>query len=209
MRLHAFPLYPVQQAPRGPEDVDRKRQYLFSFVGARAPAHYMTEARNHIIDLLADDPRGKVVGRDGWHYEKVVYEAQVYEKVSTAEQGLVNDSHSKDFSAVMDETVFALCPSGSGPNSIRLWEAMLNGAIPVILSDRWLAPGDPALWEAASLRCDETPEAIAALPDRLEAIAAEPGRLKEMRAALLELVRRYGPDGFVGDVLDAFGDGAN
>lgn len=204
IRIYPFPLYPVQQAPHGPEDFDRPRRHLFSFVGARAPDHYMTEARNYIIDLLEHDPRGKVVGRDGWHYEKVVYEAQVYEKVSTAEQGLVNDSHSKDFSAVMDETIFALCPSGSGPNSIRLWEAMLNGAIPVVLSDSWIPPGDPALWEAASLRCEETPEAIAALPDRLEAIAAEPGRLKEMRAALLQLVLRYGPDGFVEDVIDIF-----
>lgn len=204
MRVHPFPLYPVQQTPHGAEDFDRPRKYLFSFVGARAPAHYMTEARNHIIDLLTGDPRGKVMGRDGWHYEKVVYEAQVYEKVDATDQGLVNDDHSKDFSAVMDETVFALCPSGSGPNSIRLWEAMLNGAIPVILSDTWAAPGDPALWEAASLSCAETPEAIAALPDRLEAIAAEPGRLKEMRAALLELTRRYGPDGFVSDVIELF-----
>ena len=206
MRVHPFPLYPVQQAPRGADDFDRPRRWLFSFVGARAPAHYMTEARNHIIDLLADDPRGKVVGRDGWHYEKVVYEAQVYEKVSAAAQGLVNDDHSKDFSAVMDDTIFALCPSGSGPNSIRLWEAMLNGAIPVILSDTWAAPGGAALWAAASLRCDETPEAIAALPDQLEAIARNAVRLKEIRVALLELVRRYGPDGFVEDVILAFDD---
>ncbi len=204
MQVHPFPLYPVQQAPRGPDDFDRTRQYLFSFVGARAPAHYMTEARNHIIDLLADDPRGKVVGRDGWHYQKVVYEAQVYEKVATTEQGLVNDSHSRDFSAVMDETTFALCPSGSGPNSIRLWEAMLNGAIPVILSDKWGPPGDDALWEAASLRCAETPEAIAALPDRLEAIAAQPERLRKMREVLHELTQRYGPDGFVSDVIELF-----
>lgn len=207
MRLHPFPLYPVQQVPRGAEDIERTRQYLFSFVGARAPDHYLTKARNHIIDLLADDPRGKVVGRDGWHYERVVYDAQVFEKVSTAGGSLVNDIHSKDFSAVMDETIFALCPSGSGPNSIRLWEAMLNGAIPVILSDHWLAPGDAALWEAASLRCDETSEAIAALPNRLEAIATEPGRLKEMRVALLELVRRYGPQSFVDDVLEMFEGG--
>lgn len=204
MRIYPFPLYPVQQAPRGAEDFDRPRQYLFSFVGARAPDHYMTEARNHIIDLLENDPRGKVVGRDGWHYEKVVYEAQVYEKVSAAEQGLVNDDHSKDFSAVMDETTFALCPSGSGPNSIRLWEAMLNGAIPVILSDSWIPPGDAALWEAASLRCEEKPEAIAALPDHLEAIAADADQLRTIRAALHELVLRYGPDGFVGDVIELF-----
>ena len=81
---------------------------------------------------------------------------------------------------------------------------MLNGAIPVILSDKWTPPGDDALWEEASLRCAETPEAIAALPDRLEATAAQPGRIREMRAALLKLTQRYGPDGFVSDVIELF-----
>ena len=208
IRTYPFPLYPVQQVIRGAEDFDRPRRWLFSFVGSRAPNYYLTQSRNHIIDLLGEDPRGMVMGRDGWHYQKVVYEAQILASAPAAEggAGLINDAHSNDFNAVMDETIFALCPSGSGPNSIRLWEAMLNGAIPVIMSDDWDPPGDPALWEAASIRCEETPQAIAVLPDRLEAIAAEPGRLKAMRAALDDLAQRYGPDGFVGDVIEMFED---
>lgn len=204
MRVHPFPLYPVQQTPRGVEDFDRSRRWLFSFVGARAQDHYLTNARNDILDQLASDPRGKVMGRDGWHYEKVVYDAQVYEKVAASAQGLINDNHSQDFSAIMDETIFALCPSGSGPNSIRLWEAMVNGAIPVILADTWDAPGDPALWEAGTLRCAETPEAIAALPDRLEHIASDPVQLRKMRESLAALAARYGPNGFVTDIIEIF-----
>ena len=30
---------------------------------------------------------------------------------------------------------YTLCPSGSGPNSIRLWESLACGSIPIILSD--------------------------------------------------------------------------
>jgi len=204
MRIHPFPLYPVQQAVRGEEDFDRARPLLFSFIGARAQEYYLTDARNHILDLLSDDPRGLVRGRDAWHYEKVVYDAQILRKVSGQNSGLVNDSHADDFRKVMDDTTFALCPSGSGPSSIRLWEAILNGAIPVILADTWKAPGDPALWEAATLRCAETRDAIAALPDQLEAIAANPDRLKGMRRVLSKLASRYGPDGFVDDVFAAF-----
>ncbi len=206
MRVSPFPLFPVQQVVRGEDDLHRTRRWLFSFVGARAPKHYLTQCRNHIIDLLADDPRGKVTSRDGWHYEKIVYHAQVFEKVPHTEDGLVNDAHSNDFREIMDQTIFALCPSGSGPNTIRLWESMVNGAIPVILSDTWAPPGDPALWEAGTLRCAETPQAIAALPDRLAAIAADQQRLVEMRIAVQELKRRYGPDSFVTDVVGIFVD---
>ncbi|MEO9876493.1 MAG: exostosin family protein [Anderseniella sp.] len=204
MQLHPFPLFPVQQVPHRSEDFDRPRRWLFSFVGSRALDHYLTDARNLIIDLLSADARGNVVARDGWHYERVVYDTQVLGTSSPVEGELINDTHSDDFCQIMDQTTFALCPSGSGPNSIRLWESVLNGAIPVILSDTWAAPGDPALWEAATISCAETPEAISALPNQLAAIAADPARMTTMREALLTLGKRYGPDGFVADVIRVF-----
>ncbi|KPQ06215.1 MAG: Exostosin family [Rhodobacteraceae bacterium HLUCCA12] len=206
MRLHPFPLYPVQQVPRGAEDFARPRRWLFSFVGARAQKNYLTRARDMIIDLLADDPRGMVIDRDGWHYQKIVYDAQVLEKAAPGVEGLIDDTHSKAFREIMDDSVFTLCPSGSGPNSIRLWEAMVNGSIPVILSDSWAAPGDAALWEAATVRCAETAEAIAALPKRLERIAESQERLQAMREVLMKLSERYGPKGFVIDLAHYLDD---
>ncbi len=203
MRVLPFPLYPVQQAPRGDEDVDRARPILFSFVGARAPDHYLTQSRNHIIDLLSNDPQGRILGRDGWHYEKIVYDAQIFEKVEMSDGGLINEGQSADFRRIMDETTFALCPSGSGPNSIRLWESMLNGAIPVILADSWAPPGDPDLWRAATVACPETPEAISELPERLAAMAADRDSLRRKRLALGDLARRYGPETFVFDILES------
>jgi Exostosin family len=203
VNVHPFPLYPVQQVPRGLEDIGRPRRWLYSFVGAHNHKGYLTQVRAMILDKLANDPRGCVMGRDGWHYEKVVYQAQVLGKVASSEPGLVNDDASAQFRDLLDQSVFSLCPSGTGPNSIRLWEAMINGSIPVILSDTWAAPGDPELWQAATLRVAETAEAIAALPGRLATIAADPERLAAMRRALTELARRHGPEGFVGDVLEA------
>ena len=32
-------------------------------------------------------------------------------------------------------SIYCLCPSGSGPNSIRFWEALAVGSIPILLSD--------------------------------------------------------------------------
>lgn len=202
MRLRPFPLYPVQQTSRDASDFGRARRWLFSFVGARATESHLTNVRDLIIEVLGADARGKVVDRDCWHYQRIVYDAQVLRKANEREPGLVNDDHSAAYRKIMDESIFSLCPSGSGPNSIRLWEAMLNGSIPVILADTWAAPGPAELWERATVRCAETAEAVAALPDRLARMAADAEELRKMRTALLELARRYGPDGFVTDIAE-------
>ncbi|MFT0861687.1 hypothetical protein [Ancylobacter sp. G4_0304] len=118
-RVLPFPLYPVQQVATDDADIRRTRRWLFSFVGAKATPVYLTKSRNMIIDLLKDDPRGMVVDRDAWHYQQIVYDHQIMQRSETA-TGLVNDCHSSDFKAIMNDSVFSLCPSGSGPNTIRL-----------------------------------------------------------------------------------------
>lgn len=200
--LHPFPLFPVQiQDPLPPEDAG-DRPHLFSFVGARANRFYLTQSRNLILDLLADHPGGLIVGRDGWHYNKVVYELQVHRSgtLVAGAADLIDRTASDEFRATLRQSLFSLCPSGTGPNSIRLWESLGAGAIPVILADSYAPPGDPALWQAAAVFCDETPEAIRALPARLEEIAADPARLAAMRQAGRQLWLLYGPHCFVYDI---------
>ena len=93
-----------------------------------------------------------------------------------------------------------LVPSGSGPNSIRLWEALGYGATPVILADHLWLPGNAELWQQAALFVPEAEEAVAALPGRLEALAADHPRLQAMQAAGQQLWQRYGLPGFAMDV---------
>lgn len=207
-RLWPFPLFPVQVQKAlpeaGPQTDALPRRHLFSFVGARANKYYLTKARNWILDLLADDPRGLVVGRDNWHYQKVVYDLQVNRTAGDKAdaRSMVDDSAAEQFRASLVNSTFSLCPSGSGPNSIRLWESLGAGSIPVILADTWAPPGDRRLWEMAAVFCAETPEAIRALPDRLAEIAADPARLARMRHAMRQLWLLYGPQGFVTDVQE-------
>ena len=49
------------------------------------------------------------------------------------------------FEELMDSSVFALCPRGIGRHSFRLLEAMVAGAIPVILSDGYALPFAPEI----------------------------------------------------------------
>ncbi len=88
-----------------------------------------------------------------------------------------------------------MCPSGSGPNSIRLWESLGFGCIPVLLSDTLRLPGTTEEWDEAIVRVPETREAVAALPARLEEIARDPDRLQRMQQAGRRLWVRYGEQG--------------
>ena len=197
LSLHPFPLYPVQV----PETAEAEpRRWLFSFVGAKPNTVYLTRAREWILERLAEHPRGLVVGRDGWHYDRIVYEHQIRGTAAAGDPALTDTAATDQFKASLQGSVFALCPSGSGPNSIRLWEALGAGAIPVILADTYAPPGDPALWQAGAVFCEETEEAIAALPARLEALEADPGRLEAMRQAGRQLWLLYGRESFVYDV---------
>ena len=151
--------------------------------------------------MLSHDQRGLVLGRDSWHYEKVVYQKQVIGSAKEVEnENLINESATEEFLKILKQSTFSLCPSGSGPNSIRLWESIGTGAIPVILSDTWAPPGNPRLWEMAVIFCKEDPDEIKRLPDRLAKIAADPQQLALMRHVCRQIWLVYGPEAFVSDI---------
>jgi hypothetical protein len=198
IKIHSFPLYPVQMIGEV-IDASHVRSLLFSFVGAKENSWYLTQARSFILEGLKDDKRGFVAGRDAWHYNKAVYEHQINKKeIPVAE--LVDQEAAEEFKQVLRNSIFTLCPSGSGPNSIRLWESIGFGSIPVILADTYLPPGDPALWQEAVVFCPETLAAIKALPDRLEGMAKDPVVLARKRHAMQKLWMMYGPDSFIYDI---------
>ena len=199
VRVRPFPLYPVQVPEYVADSEDRPRKHLYSFIGAKANAGYLTKVRDLIVSELGSDPRGFVRSREGWHYEKVVYNHQILGTATEAEE-LVDADRSAEFKRLLHESTFSLCPSGSGPNSIRLWESLGAGTIPVILADTYLPPGDPALWAAATVVCREDAAALRELPGRLEALARDPAALRAMRKAGHQLWLLYGPDCFVYDI---------
>ncbi|WP_411816550.1 exostosin family protein [Hyphococcus sp. DH-69] len=199
INIHPFPLYPVQVGDN--EASERERDFLFSFIGAKSNQWYLTDTRLHIIDMLSDDPRGLVIGREDWHYNKIVYSHQVKSEHADP-TGLIDLDHSELFKATLNRSIFSLCPSGSGPNSIRLWESIASGAIPVIMADTYLPPGNMDLWKEAAIVVEETPEAIAALPDQLAALSKDEHFIANKRKAMRQLLLLYGADTFVYDVQD-------
>ena len=121
IRVYPFPLYPVNilQAHGDPGS----RKYLYSFIGARSNQWYLSNCRSLILNNLSSDNRGMVKGRDDWHFNKIVYDHQIHKKANSPENLMDTDATS-EFRNVLADSVFSLCPSGTGSNSIRLWESL-------------------------------------------------------------------------------------
>jgi hypothetical protein len=183
IRIHPFPLYPVRCAthpPTQPLLPPAQRSLLYSFQGAYAPGLYRTPGRDWLL-ALPSRPDAQLQRRREWHYEQVVYREQVQGQSADSTRHAQLAIEADAYAATLQSSCFALCPSGSGPNSIRLWEALGYGAIPVILSDQLQLPGSSALWKAAAVLVPETQAAVAGLPEQLEALASDHQRLTMMQ----------------------------
>jgi hypothetical protein len=58
------------------------------------------------------------------------------------------------FRTVLSRSRFVLCPRGHGTSSIRLFETLAAGRVPVIISDDWVPPVGPD-WRTFSIRWPE------------------------------------------------------
>ena len=213
LRIHPFPLYPVRCAshptPAGMAGLAclplTERRWLYSFQGVYRPELYLTPVRQWILELPAR-PDALLESRREWHFEQAVYREQVHGQGPDAARHGELAQEASSYARTLQQSVFALCPSGSGPNSIRLWEALGYGAIPVILADSLALPGDPALWHQAALFVPESPAAVAGLPAQLESLRADPSRLQAMQTAGRLLWQRYGLPDFTADVRGFLAD---
>ena len=132
IKIIAFSLYPAQSIEKFNLNtisiIDRK--FLTSFIGQYDPKCYISKIRMKIFDLFNNYQNCKIKRRNEWHYDCIVYEG----KSDT------NQNNEKEYSDNLVESKFSLCPSGSGPNSIRIWESMSYGSIPIILADSLVLP---------------------------------------------------------------------
>ena len=113
-------------------------RYLYSFVGSieNAPVRRelakLNHARGYFQDTSAEFAR--VLRREMRLTERAAYH--------------------RHYADVAKASKFVLCPRGLSVSSIRLFETMRMGRVPVILSDGWVEPPGPA-WEKFAIRLPE------------------------------------------------------
>jgi hypothetical protein len=145
IKKHRACAYYTIKAPEA-EILAQKPDLLFGFVGSNShPIREQVFKLNH--------PRA------------IVEEAKNFVFFDSSVQG----GQRQKFADIMSRAKFSLCPRGHGASSIRLFETMASGRVPVIISDDWTP-----LEEIANANCAIiVPEKdIAQIPQLLE--AAEP-----------------------------------
>ncbi len=158
IQLKPCPLYAVNvEDPKrnqelvGIDPLTHPRKYLYSFQGAYQ-TDYLSDIRRRIF-TLPKKPDVYIQNIGGWHFNEQVFTPIQNEK----ETRLETPTHlqlTKEYNQLLLCSEFSLCPSGTGPNSIRFWEALACGSIPVLLTDTLELPFHP-LWESAILRLPE------------------------------------------------------
>jgi hypothetical protein len=141
LQLYSWPLYAVNVLdPARREGIEfvpvQKKKIFASFKGAHMK-HYPSDIRLRLRELSQLDGYAVEVS-DLWHFNKVVYNYQVANK--TEDKEAIEEEEVRAYNKLLSETLFSLCPGGSGPNTLRLWESLGIGSIPVVLSDRYEFP---------------------------------------------------------------------
>ena len=187
IKILPCPLYAVnfEDPDRNQEfqDIDfleKERKLLYSFRGA-SRSDYMSDIREKIIKLPKKE-NILIENTTGWHFDSAVY-SDTQNKEGKYEIG--NDKN--HYNKILLDSRFSLCPSGTGPNSIRFWESLACGSIPVLLSDK-LDLGNEVEWKEAIIILKESE--LDKLDSVLEGIDSETE--KEMRKKCLHFYNKLG-----------------
>ena len=173
------------------KDGIQDRPFLFSFMGRNCNA-----VRSQILKLDVADPTIPHL------IEDTTKSFPLFNAVKTVDKQAMQDQRSRYFE-VLSQTKFVLAPKGTGLSSIRQYEAMACGCVPVVLADNLRQPMGID-WEKCIVQVPESEvERIPALLKELEP------RFPEMSRSAMEAYQALSePDSFwrhtAGALLDIF-----
>lgn len=195
LQLHGWPLYAVNvldpERLAGLEFVPAEKKKIFaSFKGAHMK-HYLSDVRLRLQEL--SQLKGyEIEVSDLWHFNKMVYNYQV--AGHEADKKAAEKEEIMNYNQLMSQTLFSLCPSGAGPNTLRLWESLGVGSIPVLLSDKLEMPLLPLCKDNCELKWEDAviqmPELMTNnLDSRLRSITLE--KASEMQSNCIDIFKYF------------------
>jgi hypothetical protein len=111
----------------------KNKKYLCSFIGCIDEPFYRSDIRRKIYNIMTSCSHADVflsVNQD-WFFRNETFSSNIATTIT---------KDVEQYNTVLSNSVFSLCPEGSGPNTIRLWESMSVGSIPVLFENDWVKP---------------------------------------------------------------------
>ncbi len=163
---------------------NNKRDYIYSFIGGYQKI-YLSDIRLNIFKMNKDTSQIYIKNTGSWHFNDVVYNKT--QNIELKEN--INDDHqnkTNEYNNILLNSRFSLSPSGSGPNSIRFWESLAVGSIPILLSDTLELPYHPD-WNEAIIFLKE--DELNSLDDILSDI--DENKENQMRKKCIEIYHHF------------------
>lgn len=119
-------------------NMQHKKDLLYSFSGMHR-SDYVSSIRREIFN--DNHPKNcEIIERQRWHFDSYVYGEQIGSLQKTQLDDLFSFINKNEYIDLLNRSRFSLCPGGVGPSSIRFYESLNAGSIPILLSDTMLLP---------------------------------------------------------------------
>lgn len=163
----------------------------YSFIGCSNthPVRKVLFNMNHPANTL-------MIERKNWHW------ANAFKPGSTSIEQ--QQAEAVEYQEALARSRFSLCPRGTGASTIRFWESLQAGAIPVLLADAMTLPGGFE-WERCVIKIVE--KDVKSLGKILSEISLE--REAEMRIQCVKAYELFSEENFVRCIRLYFGDLSN
>lgn len=150
VKIKPLPLYAVNTPPVYKKDI------WYSFVGAYIKS-YISDIRLKILEDVHPRSNTVIIKRSKWRFNDNVYEQQLKGIKTNPVQEYIGEEQTLFYNDILSRSRFSLCPSGAGPASIRFFESLATGSIPVVLADHWALPEINGFnWNDCSIRIEES-----------------------------------------------------
>lgn len=103
-------------------DNTKNKDISISFVGT----YISHPIRHRMLNRINGD---NIVYRDSYHINSNSFSIENYRQ-----------KEEDQYQDILERSRFSLCPRGSSPSSVRFWESLSAGAIPILISDNWVLP---------------------------------------------------------------------
>jgi len=172
IKVMPFPHYAVNGI-----DPAEKKHIFYSFIGIDSTTQIHSLLRRRLFQMFHPSD-AVVIERKFWHWDREMWARDIPEETQQREK--------REYQETLAYSRFSLCPRGAGASTIRFWESLQAGAIPVLLSDVMRLP-DGVRWENCIVRMKE--REVERIPDILKRIS--PAQESAMRENCIKAYRLF------------------
>ncbi len=169
---------PFPYAPMVTLEPSTKKDIFYSFIGA---------ATHHVRNTIFSMSHSK---------NAVIKQRREWFSTLTPRE---KENLGQEYRDVLARSRFSLCPRGNECSSVRFWESLQAGAIPVLISDTVRLP-ETFDWSSAIIRIPES--AVGTVPRVLEDISPE--QEESMRNACLNAAEQFSGENLVSVIRDYY-----